>query len=613
MAEERPLRDIDPRELPAERPERTFLGGMSLGTRSTLFLLFGLIIALALGFTLYDSDRRANAALEQLKFSQRIADLVSRIEAGALTLMANERDFVRSRDPRYAENYQKTSALVQEALSDIQALQLPDSLKKDISTIGDGIAQHAQQFEKVVETQKILGVNDDSGLARLVRVSADALAAKLADAKTVDMAARFSTIRQLERNMRTSPNRTQLARIETELGALKVKLSEQDMSVGEKTVIETFIDSYRADAAQLGRAAISLTREIGRLDEIDKYMAPSLAAIAAYSQRLVAINLARGPDAAQQLRTRIGGSVVIAVVLLILFGWVVMRTMARPMTRLAEATTRLVHGDRTVAIPARGNYDATGEMANALAYFRDNLVETDKLREELEEQTRTEAERFASLADDLYGESIPAEEDEDSSEPEADEFDAPSAPLPSGPEAETPAAIEQSISALSRRVTRTSQNASMAAHEAERTDLIIRGLTEAARRVAEVERMVASIKDQTSFLHVETNIRGGGENIVVLAPSMSGDDRDATLSAKDRIHRIQDQARRASNLIQETTALINEVKGVATDLAAQTSNEALEAATELLEQSENLRGMLDQLLGRLDPEDEARRDRDRSS
>lgn len=613
MAELRPLRDIGPQMVLDESPERTFLGGMRLGTRSTLFLLFGLIVALALGYALYDSDRRATETLDQLKYSQRIADLVARIESGALNLMANERDFVRTRDTRYAENYKRTSAQVQDALSEIQAVRLPDSLKKDISTIGDGIAEHAQQFEKVVETQKILGVNDDSGLARLVRVSADALAAKLADAKTVDMAARFSTIRQLERNMRTSPNRAQLARIETELGALKVKLSEQDMSVGEKTVIETFIDSYRADAAQLGRAAISLTHEIGRLDEIDKYMTPSLAAIAAYSQRLVSINLVRGPEAVQQLRLRVGASAVVAVVLVILFGWVVMRTMARPMTRLAEATTRLVHGDRAVAIPARGNYDAVGEMANALAYFRDNLVETDRLREELEEQARTEAVRFASLADDLYGESAPAEEDEDSDENEADEIEAAAVDRPTGPEAETPAAIEESISALSRRVTRTSQNASSAAHEAERTDLIIRGLAEAARRIGAVERLVASIKDQTSFLHVETNIRGGGENIVVLAPSMSGDDRSANLSAKERIHRIQEQARQATSLIQETMQLVNEVKAVATDLAAQTSNEALEAATELLEQSENLRGMLDQLLGRLGPEEQPRKDRDRSS
>ena len=301
---------------------------------------------------------------------------------------------------------------------------------------------------------------------------------------------------------------------------------------------------------------------------------------------------------------------------LIVVGWIIIHTMARPMNRLAEATTRLVHGDRTVSIPARGNYDAVGEMANALAYFRDNLGETDRLREELEEQMRTEALRFANLADDLYGESAPAEEDEDGEETEADSIERAVANLieaPSGPEAETPAAIEQSISALSRRVTRTSQNASSAAHEAERTDLIIRGLTEAARRITEVERLVASINDQTSFLHVETNLRGGGENIVVLAPSMSGSDRNANLSAKERIHRIQEQSRRASTLIQETAQLIHEVKSVATDLAAETSNEALEAATELLEQSENLRTVLDQLLGRLGPETGAHRDRDRSS
>jgi methyl-accepting chemotaxis protein len=604
------LKDVEPHAEFVERPERTLLGGMGFGTRIALFIAIGAAVMLALAYALYDSDRRAAAESARLHVSQRIAETVARIEFGALSLITNERDFVRTRDPRYLTNYQKASAGVHGALEEIRGLETHEPFDKDLATIGDGIAEHARQFEKVVETQKILGANDDTGLARLVRVSADALAAKLADLNAAEMAGRFKTIRQLERGMRAAPNRPQLSRIEAELSVLKAKLSDQQLSAVEKSVIATLIDSYRSDAMQLGRASLGLTREIGRLDEIDKYMAPSLAAIAAHSQRLATANLARMADASGELRLRIGASALAAVLSVILIGWLIMSTMTRPMGRLSEAAVRIVHGDRAAPIPARGNYDAVGELANALAYFRDNLAAADRLRTELEEQIRAEADRHATYAEELDQEAAEIGQeamDEESATSAADTWRYTMLAPPEDDER------KESISALSRRVTRTSQNASVAAHEAESTDLIIRGLVEAAKRVAETDRLVASIKDQTSFLHVETNLRGGGENIVVLAPSLGGADRGADLSAKDRIRKIQDHARLAAGLIQETTQLIGEVKTVAAELAARTSNEAIEAATQLLEQSENLRGMLDHLLDRLSPIESPRGDRDRTT
>ena len=174
MADRRPFEDYVTRMSTAEPAESTLLGGVSLGTRTLVFLLLGLVVILVLGFLLFEADRRADEVVSELESSQRLAGVVARIESGALTLVSNERDFVRTRDPRYAENYAKTSALMHEALDHMQSIDLPESLNNDLATIGDGVAEHAKQFEKVVETQKILGINDDTGLARLVRVSAPA-------------------------------------------------------------------------------------------------------------------------------------------------------------------------------------------------------------------------------------------------------------------------------------------------------------------------------------------------------------------------------------------------------------------------------------------------------
>ena len=65
----------------------------------------------------------------------------------------------------------------------------------------------------------------------------------------------------------------------------------------------------------------------------------------------------------------------------------------RPVKYLAKAAMQLTRGDESVTIPAIENQDETGEVAVALTYFRENMIEANTLRKELEYYLRDADQR----------------------------------------------------------------------------------------------------------------------------------------------------------------------------------------------------------------------------
>jgi len=85
-----------------------------------------------------------------------------------------------------------------------------------------------------------------------------------------------------------------------------------------------------------------------------------------------------------------------AVLLGLLFAWLVARSITRPVTEMTGTMTRLAAGDHGVIIPALANRDEIGEMARAVEVFKQNAIE--KLRLDQAERERLEAERRAEEA-----------------------------------------------------------------------------------------------------------------------------------------------------------------------------------------------------------------------
>jgi methyl-accepting chemotaxis protein len=84
---------------------------------------------------------------------------------------------------------------------------------------------------------------------------------------------------------------------------------------------------------------------------------------------------------------------IVALLLGLLFAWLIARGISIPVVDMTAAMSRLAAGDNEVTVPALGNRDEIGEMAKAVQVFKQNAI--DKLRMEAEQRAKEEAERKA--------------------------------------------------------------------------------------------------------------------------------------------------------------------------------------------------------------------------
>lgn len=89
-------------------------------------------------------------------------------------------------------------------------------------------------------------------------------------------------------------------------------------------------------------------------------------------------------------------SAALAVVLTVVFAWGLRAAIARPITDISDAMSKLADGDKAVAIPGTDRGDELGGMAQAVQVFKDNMIRADQMTAEQERQRAGGGFRTAS-------------------------------------------------------------------------------------------------------------------------------------------------------------------------------------------------------------------------
>jgi hypothetical protein len=318
-----------------------------------------------------------------------------------------------------------------------------------------------------------------------------------------------------------------------------------------------------------------------------------------------------------------------------------MRSIIKPVKNLALAANELVTGNETVIIPAVQNQDETGEIAIALTQFRENMIQANTLRKELEfylrdsniqnqgdeqkyqveetgsqiyaEETDTKVDLVKVSSPEKLSENIdmavPITEHVLENKETRDGSNDDSKPSPLIDKTSDEKLQSSRISEASLLVAQTSVSASNAAKEAERCDLMISGLSGAMKKINDIELLLASIRDHMSLLAVQTaisneKVSSNSDKSVIQSEKLIEDNQEQKGGEfiGENLDTLQNGTKRAIRAIRQVGQTIKEVNDVALEIASEASTDALDAATELLQQSEDLRGMLDGLLGKIRPD-----------
>ena len=204
-------------------------------------------------------------------------------------------------------------------------------------------------------------------------------------------------------------------------------------------------------------------------------------------------------------------------------------SIARPIRRIGEVLLELANGNKAVEIPYTERSDEVGDNARAARTFKDNLIRIEQMEAEQKDLQAAAAQRKAEmikLADAFQAAvggivntvssassqleaaagtlSGTAEQTQQLSGMVASASEEASANV--GAVASAAEEMSASVTEISRQVHDSSRIAGDAVKQAERTDVRINELLQAAGRIGDVVKLITAIAEQTNLLALNATI-----------------------------------------------------------------------------------------------------------
>jgi methyl-accepting chemotaxis protein len=626
----------------------SFWKNLKIGMRLAIGIGFVLALLLVVAGTAYFALSGANdnfSAYRQL--ARQSATAANWNGDLAMTRFHNRVFLAKQTDEAAQQTFDAISVLTTEIAKEKEIFVDPEDAKV-VADIERTAGNYAAAFQKVVDltkgTEGPLAGMDDVGSkieADLTKIMQDARASG-------DVAGnQVSDIMRIILKIRLSKNKFEIANNRDNVESFAKAAAEFEQNAnGVLAALQ------KPEWRQLADDAFKMTRSyvanfdkfqklvIERASVEDQTMVPLGDDITKSLQELTDKSIAQqnelGPIASQAMERGIIIALTISGIAILVgigIGFVVARGITKPVTAMTQAMGILANGDTTVQIPAQGQKDEIGAMADAVQVFKDNMIETERLRAAQEEaKKRAEAERRKALLDlaDEFESSVggvvgavtsAATELQSTAQTlsaTAEETSRQSTAVAAASEQTTQnvqtvaAATEEltsSIREISNQVTESTGIVGGAVTQAEDTNAKVKGLSEAAQKIGEVVTLINEIASQTNLLALNATIeaaRAGeaGKGFAVVASevkNLATQTAKATEEIAGQVKSIQDSTESAAQAIQAITVTINRVNEISTAIASaveeqgaatqEISRNVQEASTGTAEVSSNISGV----------------------
>lgn len=288
------------------------------------------------------------------------------------------------------------------------------------------------------------------------------------------------------------------------------------------------------------------------------------------------------------------------VLVMAALGYFLSRGISRPISRMVLAMRGVAEGNHDADIPSLGNKDELGEMAGAVQVFKENAVQMVRLEAEKQaeraETHEKQAEARRALADkfqesvggvvEAVSNSVMQMEETAASMTTAARTSADKSGVVATAadgathNVQTVASAAEELSAsiaeISRQVGDSTQMATAAVDEAQKTNSTVQGLSEASQRIGEVVNLISDIAGQTNLLALNATIeaaRAGdaGKGFAVVASevkNLANQTAKATEEIGSQIGDIQGATEQAVQAIAGISETIDKISNVASSIAS---------------------------------------------
>jgi methyl-accepting chemotaxis protein len=593
-----------------------FWQNLKIGTRITIgFVLVILALGVGIAVTISGLNSSKSAFNDYARTAQNTTDAMG-LDRSLVGLRRNLINYINDGDKASLGKLTALRQAVSQAIDALQASVRNPARRKLLQEAEDAMNAAGANVDKLIQlrsdVQKLrdeqMKANEDAIVKAMnafydeKKDAGDLTSALIAgEARAALAAMRMDLAKLLDANDTSDMEalKADSEQAKKKLVALQERTFE-DAPLAQIKQTEAQLDIYAAAAAQVAPMQAELLPLTDRIDtEIGDVSTILGKLVKSSNARLDEATTAN--DAAISASVRFGLVIAaIAATLGALIGFTVTRSITRPVAGMTQAMGTLAGGDTTVEIPARGRKDEIGRMAAAVQVFKENMLETDRLRQEQEAaKQRSEAERRQAMLDlaakfesSVGGvvEAVSAAAAELQSTAEsmsatAEETSRQSTVVAAASEqttqnVQTVASATEELSAsigeIGNQVTESNRIVGEAVRQASETTAQVQSLSEAAQRIGDVVRLINDIAGQTNLLALNATIeaaRAGeaGKGFAVVASevkTLATQTAKATDEIAGQVRAIQEATSSSAQAIDAITQTIGRVNEISTTIAS---------------------------------------------
>jgi methyl-accepting chemotaxis protein len=495
--------------------------------------IVGLIGLLGFGAIYQIGSASQDASRAVAKNAREISDLNKQLSIEMLEARRNEKNFQQRRNESYAKAHADLMVIIDRNFDRLQALMRSDgmsALRKKVTLAHSDFKRYGNDFAALVSAEVKLGLNEKLGLTGSLRAAVHDIESKLKEIDDPRLTNWMLMMRRHEKDFMLRRDPKYVDELKKAAAEFEKALGTVAVPANVRAEITAKLDKYQKEFV----AWTDVAREAANLDasmmKTFRGLEPGMIEARQGVEQLY--RQAEATEAATRESAEKWMLIAFALALLMVCGLSLMigRSISGALTSMVSAMTRLAGRDFNAAIPGLGRNDEIGEMAGAVEVFKNNMIETERLRaEQLNAEQRQAEQRKADmrkLADAFEGAVGEIVETVSSA---ATELEASADTLTKAAErsqhiATTVAAVSgeasvnvQSVSSaseelissvreISLQVQQSSEVASAAVEQAQKTNGRVSALSQAASRIGDVVELINTIAGQTNLLALNATI-----------------------------------------------------------------------------------------------------------
>ncbi|WP_425404737.1 HAMP domain-containing methyl-accepting chemotaxis protein [Hwanghaeella sp.] len=579
---------------------------------------FGAIVILLLiiGGTAWWGLKQAGSNAEKYRVLATQTAEIGRVQASMLEAQLLVENFLVRPSTSVVIKVAAARKRVESQMAALSEMELADETRATLNTVAENLKAYFNAFteathlekQRVGIIEKELSVQDakmEANISELVRTATDEYLADVA-ALGGEVMRSILIMRNHVAKFLVNPDRpafeallAESAKMDEKHAALAENIYDETRAALSTEVLELH-PAYRAASERLFDTVQERTRVVDEtLTKLGSSVVNDMATLADANAKEQA---ALGEDA--KLSNSIGIMIsvvvsVVSVVLALVLAWLIGAGISKPIQAITQAMTALAGGDRSVDIPGQDHRDEIGAMADAVQVFKENMIRTDEMRAQQEQEARGREERakrieeltrdfdrkVGEVLDAFSGSANETEQTSASMSSIAQDTNrrattvAEAADQTSENVQSVAAATEQlshSSSEIGRQVSQSAEIAVRAVEQAQKTDHTVQGLAEAAKEIGQVVQLIQDIAEQTNLLALNATIeaaRAGeaGKGFAVVAnevKSLATQTAKATGDIGRHITSIQGETQAAVSAIQAIARTVDEINSTTAAIAA---------------------------------------------